>query len=542
MELQIALMACITIPVLLYGAGHLIQTLLLRRSEPALCVPLTAMLLGLLSFLNFITRINPLYTYGVVLLALLVLWLRGLKRKTLHLDWKEMFIYLVFSWLSMIFLLTTEFVGFGLDWVVHGVQMPAYLLHHKGVTSIRSCIMSLFYADLYAMCSPDMKRLYLVQIMSACLNASIVLVFLRYCKKASVKYVAAIGFFCCPFVLYECAFTWPKMLATGIAALALLELYSEERDKCRIGLGLLLAAFSTLVHPMSAFILLTVPIFFWRDARRSRAFVTRYLLCLGLVLILPKLVMGAIGVKLSSATLYYPFFDDWRGAVAAHDSGMSLWTCAASCFNEAGMMGMLKKRVLSLLNMGFPLGGVSRYAFWENLVFAMGPVSFVLAAAYVTSLMTRISWNGRVRLAGWLLAPVLTGVVFTTGYMLLQVSGGQWLVLVLSVCSCRSLSLVSKSMTRSLIVMSVFWNALFMIRTVTSIRLKAPDWAPGIIPSLDAVGSVHPGYSSQTPVYLASLLNYRWAIVAYMLWAFVFAFYVATAWSRGRSRIVQVAE
>ena len=517
MHVPVLVLLIVCLPAVLFVLGCLAQIAVGRRPEAILAVPCTGFVLAACAFVSHITGIPALFTYVPVVAVIAVVGAKRLLSGKMRIPVAEMLIYVCFAAACLVFLGVHRFVSFGGDWIEHGFTVPMSLMAGTTVRTIRPCILGLVYKDFYAAFSPDCSRYYVVQILAACLNANILFMFLSLLGDSRRRCVLTACILFCPFVVYEVAYTWPKFFAVSIAYAAIQLLYSENTTRCRSAAGLAAAVFSVLVHPLAMFVLISVPFFMPGRMKMSLRFAALLAACLLLAGVVPPLLMRAAGIEVLSTSAYYSFSDGWQQALNAANSEKPLVPYITAYFGRVGLIGAVGARLVTFVSMFAPIGGIGRFAFWQNLVFALGPASFLLGIVYAFPLPAVEDRKTRIEQALFALAPVVIGVVFSTGLMVLQVAGGHWLVVVLAAFACRQLAGIEANLARKILAFSGAWNCLFVARCVFSLHAKAPEWAPGLIANLDSLGGKLPGFSHETPVYFADMFDYRIAIALYLL-------------------------
>ena len=536
MESVFIALAFLVIPPLVFVLGCFVQAALCGYIRNHWSVPAAGTFLTTGGLFAYLSGLSPLVVHGIFLAGVIAVGLLRIRHVGLSLPWRTLFGYSAFSWFCIMFLGATDFISFGGDWIEHGFRYPMTLSAHALLPTIRSCVLGLVYSDVYTVFSPDYSRYYLIQILAASFNAGILFVFLHLLRKShGNRFLLSACILCCPFVVYEVAYIWPKFFAIAIAYPATQLLYSRNRGWRTILVGMVMSLFSVAVHPLAMFVLLTLPFFSEDRMKMSTAFVGRLVSCLVVCVIGPPLIMKAVGIEIMSTIAYYPFSDNWKDALAAIREGKEVIPYAQAYFKRVGVVGAIGSRVVSLFNMFVPIAGVGRFAFWQNLLFAMGPIGWFMGLLYISTGMGTGEENGScssvdknngrwilragemVRVLGFAFAPVIVGLVFSTGYMVLQVAGGHWLVVVLAVYAVRYILRQDLASLKSMFILSVLWNGAFTAVSVFSIKSKAPDWAPGLVPGLDSLGRMVDGFSHNTPIYFSDFCAVNVAIGFYLL-------------------------
>lgn len=509
MDVLIMVMFAIMAPICLFSLGTLLQVLIAKKIDSDISVPAAVFVLFLVGCLNYFCGFFPLASYLIILFTVVPLGVYTLIRNRMVFPWKEAIYYTSVVLAGVVFLGAARYFCFAGDWVVHGIEVPMKLAAHETVSSLRTYALSLLYSDFYTVFSPDYTKFYLVQILSICMNASILFPFLKMTGKRLPPAVSITAFFCCPFIMYEIALTWPKLFAVTVCFQSLRYLYLDEKPLGARVAGVVAAIFAVSVHPMSLFIILTVPFVMECPWRLKRSFLLKYCLTGILVLIMPKIIMASVGVVVTSASAYYPFFETWEAATDACSRQLPLAVVVNDYFLRVGVVGAVVSRVKSIITMVMPMRGVSVFAFYQTLLFALGPAGFTFGFLHVflpSALGDHGSTIRRLLFAG---LPIAFGVIFSVGYMLLQVAGGQWTVVVLAGYAALEMAQMDRARMKVLVTVSIIWNSLFIVLTVFAVHIRANDWIQYFDASLDGLLSSLPGFSHSTIVSVGDNIDYR---------------------------------
>ena len=515
--MMLLLVAALVIPPGLFVLGCCVQGTAAGRVDGLWALPCAGALLIACGYCSRVSGLHPLAVYLPVLVLATAAGGWRMRRSGIGLPVGSMVIYSGFAWCSMLFLGSTDFISFGGDWVEHGFTIPMAFMTDTPADAIRPCMLCVVYGDLYTVLSQDCSRYYLVQILAAAFNAGIVFVFLDMIRGTGKRELLVASVLCCPFVIYEVAYIWPKFFAVSIAYAALRLLYAKDGTwRCVVG-GVCAMVLAVLVHPLPLFVAVSAP-FFMRDRiKLGGGFAIRMVTSVATCVLLPSLLMKSVGVHVTSTIAYYPFSDGWLQAFRAAKAGDPLIDYAGAYFRRVGVLGAIKSRVVTLVSIVAPVAGIGRFAFWQSLMFALGPVGFALGCMHMLRRFSSAGWREGLSDGLFAVGPVLLGVVFSTGYMVLQVVGGHWLIVVMAAYACMLLATVDEQLAKPALAISAVWNAMFVAIMACSIRVKSPDWAPGLTANLDSLARMLPGFSHETPVYFADLFDWRITIALYML-------------------------